>query len=162
MTSRGADLQLPFFPGLAWPASPPDELSGRGGPSSRTTSFLFGCLIVPMLGACGGDEVPLYGPPTGATCPSSSTLTYENFGKSFMEAHCTRCHSSTLLGTARRGAPTFHDFDTVAGIRPIADHIELTTAAGPDGTNTSMPPDGTAPTVEERTLLGEWIACGAP
>ena len=118
-------------------------------------------LALGLVAGCS-DSVPLYGPPTGSTCPRGSTLTYESFGKPFMEGYCTRCHSSELTGAARRGAPSFHDFDTVIGIRPIADHIELTTAGGPDAMNRSMPPDGARPTDEERRLLGEWLACGAP
>lgn len=106
--------------------------------------------------------VALFGPPTGATCPEGSTLTYEGFGRPFMEAYCTRCHDSALVGAARNGAPNFHDFDTLNGIRAVADHIDETTAAGPSATNQSMPPDGSIPSLEERWQLGEWLACGAP
>lgn len=111
--------------------------------------------------ACGGGT-PLYGPPTGAVCPADSTLTYASFGKSFMDEYCTRCHASTLHGAARHGAPAFHDFDTLAGIKNVADHIDETTAAGPVSVNEGMPDSGKLPSEAERTLLGEWIACGTP
>jgi hypothetical protein len=118
-------------------------------------------LILTAAVGCGGDP-PLFGPPTESVCPDDSTLTYENFGAPFMEAYCTRCHHSELVGEERMGAPSFHDFDTVFGIRAVSAHIDETTASGPAATNQSMPPNGDRPTLEERQLLGEWIACGMP
>ncbi len=97
--------------------------------------------------------------PSGATCTQTSTLTYENFGRPFMETYCTRCHSSELRGSDRNGAPIYHDFDTLLGILVVADHVDEYTAAGPDSTNKIMPPNGVAPTVEERFDLGDWLAC---
>jgi hypothetical protein len=107
----------------------------------------------------GGHEQPV-GLPSGASCPSDAgLLTYEEFGRSFMEAYCTRCHSSTLTGDARMGATLDHDFDTLDGILLVADHIDQLAAAGPDRVNMMMPPNGTTPTLEEREKLGQWLAC---
>jgi hypothetical protein len=117
---------------------------------------------VAACAACGGDSQPLFGPPTESVCPPDSTLTYENFGREFMEDYCTRCHHSELMGADRQGAPLFHDFDTVFGIRAVSDHVDFTTAAGPAAVNDSMPPDGAKPTLAEREMLGEWIACEMP
>jgi len=124
----------------------------------RTFAIL--ALVVGALGC--GDDPPLFGPPTESECPPDSTLTYENFGQPFMEAYCTRCHSSELTGEDRMGAPSFHDFDTVFGCRAVSDHIDETAAAGPAAVNQSMPPNGDRPSLEERHDLGEWIACGLP
>ena len=115
-----------------------------------------------LLGVLGCQQEALFGPHTDATCPPASPLTYNNFGQPFMEAYCTRCHAQTLHGSARMGAPSLHDFDTWYGIRAFIDHIDETTASGPAATNESMPPYGAAPTLAERTSLGEWLACGAP
>lgn len=118
-----------------------------------------------ILGLAACAEEPLFGPPTESSCPPPPTgtaLTYENFGKPFMAAYCTRCHDSKLVGAARQGATSFHDFDTLFGIKAVKAHIDLTSAAGPAGTNRSMPPDGRSPSVAEREQLGEWIACGLP
>ncbi|HUQ01148.1 MAG TPA: hypothetical protein VM261_01575 [Kofleriaceae bacterium] len=117
-------------------------------------------LAIAFLAGCGAD--PLFGPPTESECPQGSTLTYDTFGKPFMESYCTRCHSSELTGADRHGAPSFHDFDTLFGIKAVSEHIDETTAYGPAAENDSMPPDGDRPTAEERRLLGEWIACGMP
>lgn len=115
-----------------------------------------------VLCAVGCTREPLFGPPTGATCPPDSTLTYETFAMPFMTRYCTKCHSSDLVGDQRHGAPSFHDFDTRFGIKAVADHIDETTAAGPEATNEGMPPESPYPTLEERRALGEWLACGLP
>jgi len=104
-----------------------------------------------------GDPV---GPPSGAMCPESSTLTYENFGEKFFADYCLRCHSSSVSGNAREGAPADHNFDTYDEIELMADHIDQTTAFGPDSENDKMPFNGKKPTDEERRKLGEWLACG--
>ncbi len=117
-------------------------------------------LLLLLLVACNSGE--LLGPPTGATCPPASTLTYGNFGEPFMTTYCVSCHSSTLMGSQRHGAPLLHDFDTWYGIMPFISHIDETTAAGPAATNTAMPMADPTPTLGERTMLGEWLACGAP
>lgn len=88
---------------------------------------------------------------TGATCAPSSTLTYESFGQGFMDKYCISCH-------AGKERP---DLSSVAAIRRESAEIMSTTAAGPSGTNTNMPEDS-EPTLDERTKLGEWLACGAP
>lgn len=120
-------------------------------------------VLVASFAACGTDPIPVFGPPTEATCPPDSTLTYESFAKGFMERYCTQCHHSELVGTARMGAPSFHDFDTIFGIRGVADHVDETAAAGPAAINRGMPPAGyPAPTEDERFQLGEWIACDMP
>lgn len=126
---------------------------------------LAGMLLVSQMGhghGCCGGEDSVFGPPTESTCPPGSTLTYNNFGQAFMEQYCTRCHDSALVGEARMGAPSFHDFDTLFGIRAVHEHVDETTAAGPAATNTGMPPSDPRPTLMERQMLGEWIACGMP
>ena len=96
--------------------------------------------------------------PSGATC-DGSTLTYENFGREFMDEYCTRCHSSSLEGDARNCAPSDHNFDTLDEILLYWDHIDEHAAAGPDSINTEMPPSGAKPTEQERRDLGTWLAC---
>ncbi|HLL21219.1 MAG TPA: hypothetical protein VK427_03760 [Kofleriaceae bacterium] len=129
---------------------------------SIVATLLLGSLMGHGGGCCeGGDEV--FGPSTQTVCPPAGTaLTYTNFGKPFMETYCTRCHASDKEGAARMGAPSFHDFDTLFGIDAVSDHIDQTTAAGPAATNDSMPPDGKKPSLAERQMLAEWIACGVP
>ncbi len=113
-------------------------------------------------GGCCSHEESVLGLPTEATYPPTSSLTYASFGQPFMTNYCTRCHSSTLSGAARMGAPAFHDFDTQLGVQQVAEHVDEAAGAGPAATNEAMPPDGAKPTLDERQKLAEWIACGAP
>ena len=113
-----------------------------------------------LTGACGDDHG--HHPdaiPTDAVCAPGSTLSYEDFGKPFMEKYCTRCHHSELNGSERQGAPLYHDFDTLDGILVVANHVDWYAAAGPSSTNEIMPPNGELPTLQERTNLGEWLVC---
>jgi uncharacterized membrane protein len=87
--------------------------------------------------------------------PAGEELTYESFGKAFMEEHCQRCHAAGELD--RDGAPTNVVFDTHDDVVERADRIYARAAAS----NSSMPPGPDGPGAEERELLAEWLACGA-
>ncbi len=100
---------------------------------------------------------------TNSVCPENSSLTYEDFAKPFFERYCLECHSEKLQGSARHGAPSDHDFDTLDDVfASNLAHIDLVAAAGPDAINTDMPRGTRTPTEAERRRLGEWLACGAP
>jgi hypothetical protein len=114
--------------------------------TSRLVALLF---VVAGFAACGGGP----GDPTGSTCPTTSTLTYANFGEPFMRNNCLACHSAS--------GPESPKLDTVELIRAAADQIDRAAAAGPDSVNTYMP-DGASVDEGERRKLGEWLACGAP
>ena len=102
------------------------------------------------------------GPPSGAKCPSNSTLTYGNFGEAFFKDYCLRCHSEKVKGTARMNAPADHNFDTLEEIELLSMHIDQMAAAGDSHTNETMPPSNPKPSLDARKKLGEWIACGVP
>jgi len=125
----------------------------------RTLGAVAAASFVLSLGACEDDHD---GTPSGAECPEDSSLTWDSFGKNFMESYCTRCHSSSLSGSTRNGAPNDHNFETLALVQEQLDHIDTAAAAGPSVTNAEMPIGTPAPTEAERRQLGEWIACGAP
>lgn len=100
---------------------------------------------------------------SGAECPDAQTLDWENFGETFVTDYCTSCHSTSLTGAARNGAPTGIDYDSATAVRANAEGMDTHAAAGPDSVNQLMPPAGSPqPTLEERELLGEWLACNAP
>jgi hypothetical protein len=90
-------------------------------------------------------------------CPDDNFLTYENFGGPFMLNYCTTCHASRLPADMRQGSPIGVDFDDIEDIRAQAERIWFRAADG----NATMPPVG-PPSDEDRTRLGEWLACGAP
>ena len=90
-------------------------------------------------------------------CPPDSVLSYNNLGGPLLLNWCAGCHSEALTEDARAGATLGVDFDTIEDIRNHADRIWA--RAGDQ--NMSMPPAG-GPPAADRTLLGEWLACGAP
>jgi cytochrome c5 len=108
--------------------------------------------------ACESEHVH-EGSPSQATCPTDNSLTYDSFGKGFMDTYCVRCHSSSLKGSARQGAEPGHNYDTLNGILPWLDHIDEHAGAGPMIINTEMPPSGPLPKDDERRKLGQWLAC---
>lgn len=127
---------------------------------ARTATIVLCVTLGAFSAGCGSEkEEDAEWVPTESSCPNQSTLTYESFGRAFMESYCTRCHSSTRTGFARSGAPTGHDFDTLSGILLVAEHIDQHAAAGPAGKNTEMPPTDPKPSDEERRQLGGWLAC---
>lgn len=116
---------------------------------------LAGAALLALVGCGGGKE-------TGTTCPPGSTLTYQSFGQTFMGTYCLRCHNEALSGSARKDAPADVNFNTVEQIRAEAGEIDEQSGASANVTNQEMPPDGEKPSVEERRMLSEWLACGAP
>lgn len=118
--------------------------------------FLVTIFLSIFVAACGSDPKPT---PTEATCPTTAAPTWDNFAKPFLDQYCVRCHSSTLTGDARMGAPEFHDFDTRAGTDNVVVHIDEQAGAGPAATNTFMPPSDPRPSQQERETLARWIAC---
>src|SRR5687767_10116976 len=98
-----------------------------------------------LFAACAADSST--GIDTAAlTCPPDSTLTYETYGQVAIQEHCLSCHAgkeSPRLGT-------------VEEIRANKAAIMREAVA-----TTSMPDSG-GMLLDERELLGEWLACGAP
>jgi uncharacterized membrane protein len=134
------------------------------------------CVLMLLgLAGCGSDGTPSGGDasvdmrersrssgPSQAICPDDSTLTYETFGREFLETYCTRCHDSSRPAGERNGAPPTVNFDTAELARTHRLAIDAVAAAGPDRINIFMPLGTPAPSDAERDLLGEWLACGAP
>lgn len=125
------------------------------------------CLGHADNGGCGGggedEEHHHGGSPTGATCPTSSELTAQNFGTAFIQTYCVSCHGKAVTGTARAGATVGVDFDTLDDVRRQRALIDTHAVVGPNASNTEMPPASRPqPTLEEREKLGQWLACGAP
>ena len=91
------------------------------------------------------------------TCPPEGTkLTYESFGKGFIDSHCQTCHGQTSSG--RKGAPSSYDFGSIDDVRVHKSRIFARAAAD----NTTMPPGPDDPPEAEREKLAEWLVCGAP
>lgn len=119
--------------------------------TSRSWTLLLALTMVgsTFAAACGGG----LGDSTGSACPTEPTLTYENFGKNFMQSYCLACHAD--------GGPESPKLSTLAQIQAHRDEVDRAAAAGPNAVNTYMP-EGTSVPEAERRKLGEWLACGAP
>jgi hypothetical protein len=129
--------------------------------------YLFAITL--FVAACSDNPTP-----TGAVCPSPDpmTLTYDNFGRDFMDRYCTWCHDSSLTHSMRNGAPLYHDFDTLIGVLEVSNHVDEEAGSGPNASNHFMPGarcpstkggaldrDCPQPTEEERKNLAIWLAC---
>ncbi|MEJ7597458.1 MAG: hypothetical protein WKG01_06070 [Kofleriaceae bacterium] len=112
-------------------------------------AFLLGCADTPQ------------GQLTQSACPPVDPPTYTSFGEPFMTRYCIACHAQTRTGDAREGAPPTIDFDTQSLLRQHTSRIDKQAAFGPAAQNRLMPPGDfdPTPTDEERTRLGEYIAC---
>lgn len=109
-------------------------------------------IVVLALGACKKEEtIDDYPCPPGGT-----TLTYQDFGASFMANNCQTCHGQA--DGDRNGAPDDFDFATLDAVRAHKDRIFARAAAD----NTTMPPGPDDPPQADRDKLAEWLACGAP
>lgn len=127
--------------------------------SARAWAWVGAAIVL----GCSSDTDPSDdGKATGALCPTNSMLTYASFGQAFMQSYCLRCHSESVKGADRKRAPSDHNFDLPLDVRLLADHIDRYAGAGPEATNTIMPPNGPLPSEAERRQLSEWLACGAP
>ncbi len=88
--------------------------------------------------------------------PGGTTLTYDNFGKDFLDGNCQGCHGSA--GNHRQGAPTGVDFGDLEAVHQWRERIFDRAAAS----NTTMPPGPDDPPEDQRAKLADWLACGAP
>jgi uncharacterized membrane protein len=79
------------------------------------------------------------------SCPPESTLTYANFGQDLITSECMSCHSTK--------SPKLGTLDLVRSRTS-----QILEAA----VYTDAMPEGAAMSLEQRQLLGEWLACGAP
>jgi uncharacterized membrane protein len=87
-------------------------------------------------------------------CYHEPQLSYENFGKGYMDKHCVGCHSVLLPVHSREGAPVGVDLNTYQDVMFWLERID----ARSTGESPTMPPGG-GPSVDERALLEEWLNC---
>ena len=129
---------------------------GCGGQGPTTTNDM-------DLGVAGGDMTLLVNgcPPLTAplTTPDGGAGgdTWASFAQGFFASYCTRCHSSTLTGVARNGAPPGYDWDDETAVRAHLDVIRSAVGVG-----NFMPPSAPTPTCAERQRIVRWIDAAAP
>ena len=115
------------------------------------------------LGVAGGDMTTLVNgcPPWTAplTTPAGGAGgdTWTSFAQPFFASYCTRCHSSTLTGAARNGAPDGYNWDDEAAVRAHLDMIRTAVGVG-----NFMPPSDPRPPCDDRRRIVRWIDADAP
>ncbi|HEY2746868.1 MAG TPA: hypothetical protein VGL86_19730 [Polyangia bacterium] len=83
--------------------------------------------------------------------------TWANYAQGFFATYCTRCHSSTLTGDARNGAPDGYNWDDESSVNA---HIaDIRDAVGVSDFMPFTPPD---PSCSERRRIVRWIDAGGP
>jgi hypothetical protein len=107
--------------------SPPADAAASGGAGGNTGGGA----------GSGGNGV---GGAGGSAC-DPPTLTYQSFGKSFMDTYCNHCHGFTTQTSVQQQASVISSYA---------------------GTSTYMPAGPPYPTAAERMELTTWLACGAP
>jgi len=118
----------------------------------RARLFLVAALLAASLSLVPG--CGLFERLEDAECPPEGTeLTFENFGKPFLDKYCNYCHGAAVLD--RQSAPPAYVFETPEQIEKWADRIFVRAA----GSNESMPPGPDDPPREEREKLAEWLGC---
>jgi hypothetical protein len=120
-----------------------DDLGAGGGGGGDMTLLANGCppLTAPLTtpdGGAGGD-------------------TWASFAQGFFASNCTRCHSSTLTGAARNGAPDGYNWDDETAVRAHLDNIRSAVGVG-----NFMPPSDPRPSCDERRRIVRWIDAAAP
>jgi len=106
-----------------------------------------------LLILCGcGEKIDALNP---SDCPAGVVPNYEQDIRPVVETLCTGCHSSTLAGAGRNGAPAGVNFDSYAAVSAAA--LKANTRLG----NESMPPGSSskASAAQKRTFAC-WIKGG--
>ena len=101
------------------------------------------CLV---FTACATNAAPSGITTSDVTCPPDSTLTYANFGEVFIADNCLSCHPT-------KARPDLSQLTVIQNNPQSLMKVAVT--------GTSMP-KGSSMAIEDRQLLGEWLACGAP
>lgn len=128
----------------------------------RWIAFSIGLVIlIPLiLMGCSDDKVGISADASpDATSVDCSLLTYENFGRAFIEDYCLECHHSELAEAERNDAPLSIDFETYDLVSNFSISIKAIA-----GTRPLMPPSFAmaVPNSEERANLVQWIDCRLP
>lgn len=127
----------------------------RQTPPRLARAWGFAAVLALSASLAGGCDDTIIGQPLPSfrACDRTPALTWENFGRPYLEQHCNGCHSAYLRENQRNYAPMGIDFDTWDDAVFWHERLE---ARGV--TDQSMPPGG-GPGTDERELLREWVRC---
>lgn len=110
---------------------------------SLVASFILTAAFTACDGGGGGSQV------------DCQAITVPKFSEMTAWARCTTCHSTTVSGTSRAGAPTDINFDNYDDAVMDADRARSEVEMG------AMPPGGGL-TADERAQIVDWASCDTP
>jgi len=117
-------------------------------------------LALHLLAACSSNDPqdePDSSPPPANTCPPPAEVPTFSDLESGILPICRECHSASVTGDARQGAPPGIDFDTYEQFANAGESAAYLVRYR------IMPfPNGDGPTEEQRKELYDWVACGKP
>ena len=117
--------------------------------------LLLAALSLTLLLVVGCGEEGNEGLPQGlGDCPEESTVVWATV-ESIFEANCNHCHSATLEGGDRQGAPVESNFDTAAAAGLNDEYTWQRIQTG------QMPNDAAMSSDADALKIREWLACGA-
>lgn len=129
-----------------------DTTSGGGGNDMAVAADMTGGDMTLLNHGCPPLTNPVTTPDGGA-----GGDTWSNYAQGFFQMWCTRCHSSTLSGAARNGAPDGYNWDEQATVNG---HLaEIRDAVGVSNFMPFTPPD---PSCDDRRRIVRWIDADAP
>lgn len=109
-------------------------------------------LIVAIAVGCGTKSDPNSDTDGSITTP----VTFSDDVDVILATQCSSCHSSSLSGGARNGAPSGLDWDVYSSAAAQSDRIFARASAG------TMPPSGDDVPADEVAVLQAWDEQGAP
>jgi hypothetical protein len=122
--------------------------------SARTLGIALGTVLGLLAFGCGSSSNSDGGDQPTVDCSKDTPAAFSTI-TAFDT--CTTCHSSTLTGAARSGAPSGLDFDTFAVAKANASEAVSELEEG------GMPPSGSPkPSAAEKQALYVWAECGTP
>lgn len=138
---------------LAMGALPAVVGCGQGTASTNDADFgVTGGDMTTLVNGCPPLTAPLTTPDGGA-----GGDTWASYAQTFFAMYCTRCHSSTLSGSARNGAPDGYNWDDETSVLAHLDKIRNAVGVG-----NFMPPSDPKPSCDERRRIVRWIDADAP
>jgi hypothetical protein len=124
----------------------------------RSSSSLLAVFAVLGVACNKGPANDSDGPPP----PECDGVSWSTHAEPFVSI-CTDCHSSTLEGPARNGAPDPLNFDPPDGVAGFANQM-LAVGTDANGEPPTMPPTTAPrqPTTGQRDDFATWVDCGLP
>lgn len=120
--------------------------------SAQTTSAPSACVPSGADASVAADAGTVADAGQPAADGGCGTLTYETFGKAFLQQYCVGCHQGPR-------APDGIDLTTLANVKTNKREIDAHAVKTPRS-KPMPPPTSPQPSAADRAKLGQWLTCG--